>query len=103
MKTPEKKFQRELPYRVVDAWAMMFPPIGFLSFPPYIAAAASGDDITWFVTTTAIPNCGSDNKRTFRALLQLSILSNLPRLRVVTTSEGTCQGVPDALIVLLVR
>ena len=35
---------------------MIFPPIGFFSLPAYGPAAASGVDITWFVTTTAIPN-----------------------------------------------
>ena len=36
---------------------MILPPMGFLSFPANIAAAASGEDMTWFVTTTAIPYC----------------------------------------------
>lgn len=33
------------PYRVVEACARILPPTGFLSLPPY-AAAASGDDMT---------------------------------------------------------
>lgn len=34
---------------------MMLPPIGFFSLPAYGPAEASGFDITWLVTTTAIP------------------------------------------------
>ena len=43
-------------YRVVEACARMFPPIGFFSLDAYGPAPASGLDITWLVKTTAIPN-----------------------------------------------
>lgn len=49
-------YGNEYTYRVVEAWAIIFPPMGFFSLPAYGPAAASGLDITWFVTTTAMPN-----------------------------------------------
>jgi hypothetical protein len=42
--------------RVVEACAIMFPPIGFFSLDAYGPAAASGLDITWLEKTTAMPN-----------------------------------------------
>ena len=42
--------------RVVDACAMMFPPMGFLGSALNMAQAPSTWATTWFVMTTAIPN-----------------------------------------------
>jgi hypothetical protein len=42
--------------RVVEAWAKIFPPIGFFSLDAYGPAPASGLDITWLLKTTAMPN-----------------------------------------------
>ncbi len=42
-------------YRVVEACAMMFPPMGFLG-SAWNMAAPSTCATTWFVTTTATPN-----------------------------------------------
>lgn len=49
---------------------MIFPPMGFFSFPAYGPAAASGFDMTWLVTTTAIPNYSSiiDNSIIFNSM-----------------------------------
>jgi hypothetical protein len=74
-------------YRVVDACAMMLPPIGFFSFP-YAPGAASGLDMTWFVTTTAMPNSTERKiKRSRRvqtrsrtsSARRCSVCRNLPR------------------------
>lgn len=42
-------------YLVVDAWAMMFPPIGFLG-SAWNMEAPSTWATTWFVMTIATPN-----------------------------------------------
>lgn len=42
-------------YLVVDAWAMIFPPMGFLGSAANIAAPSTWAT-TWLVITTATPN-----------------------------------------------
>lgn len=42
-------------YLVVEAWAMIFPPIGFFGSAANIAAAPSTCATTWLVITTATP------------------------------------------------
>lgn len=45
-----------LTHRVVDAWARMLPPIGFLGSAENMAAPSTCAT-TWLVITTATPNC----------------------------------------------
>lgn len=77
----------------------MFPPMGFLSFPPNIAALASGEDMTWFVRTTATPywtgfSEGSKSKEHMRDVLHLLIFE---------ASAKICQGEFVVQTVLHVR
>ena len=44
-------------YLVVDAWAMMLPPMGFFGSAENMAAPSTWAT-TWLVMTTATPNCG---------------------------------------------
>lgn len=46
-------------HRVVEAWAIMLPPIGFLGSAENIAAPSTCAT-TWLVITTATPNCWQD-------------------------------------------
>jgi len=50
-------------YLVVEAWAMTLPPTGFLGSALNMVAAPSTVATTWFVITTATPNC---KKRVFQ-------------------------------------
>ena len=79
----------EITYRVVEAWAMIFPPIGFFSFPAYGPADASGLDITWLVTTTAIPNY---NRGHIRLRIYWQHEDTLPRPQAVVMYVRICPG-----------
>ena len=82
---------------VVEAWARMLPPIGFLSFPAYGPAAASGLDMTWFVITTAIPNY---HERCVSGVVCPGRTCNAPRPRGAAEYVGIC---PDEIAVQTAR
>lgn len=48
-------------HRVVEAWAMMLPPMGFLGSAENMAAPSTCAT-TWLVITTATPNCDRKDK-----------------------------------------
>lgn len=68
-------FHNEVPvpslYLVVEAWAMIFPPIGFLGSAANMAAPSTWAT-TWLVITTATPNWQGKDKRHF-------LWSDIPR------------------------
>ena len=97
-------------YLVVDACAMMFPPIGFLG-SAWNMDAPSTWATTWFVITTATPNwtekCSNAVSQHmfyfYNNTVILSYLSNnnfSPHLQVWGASSETVPSAFDGLIVL---
>lgn len=56
---------------VVDAWAIMFPPIGFLGSAENMAAPSTWAT-TWFVITTATPNYNQKNYKIMKSIILVS-------------------------------